>query len=174
MSENGVSGINTQTRIETDSLGDVHVPADALWGAQTQRAVDNFPVSGQPMPPAFIAAVAHVKQAAAEANASLGLLDNNCCDAITDACQALIRGEFADQFPIDRYQTGSGTSTNMNVNEVIASIARQQGVDVNPNDHVNMSQSSNDVIPTAIHISSVLAVKNKLLPAISHLRGVIY
>ncbi|MBK1873913.1 class II fumarate hydratase [Marinobacter sp. 1-3A] len=161
-------------RIETDSLGDVHVPADALWGAQTQRAVDNFPVSGQPMPPAFIAAVAHVKQAAAEANASLGLLDNNRCDAITDACQALIRGEFADQFPIDRYQTGSGTSTNMNVNEVIASIAGRNGVEVHPNDHVNMSQSSNDVIPTAIHVSSVIGIRERLIPALMHMCGVIY
>src|SRR5690554_938838 len=102
----------SEFRTETDSLGDVQVPAGALWGAQTQRAVDNFPVSGLPMPPAFISAVARVKQAAAEANASLGLLDNRLCDAITDACQTLIRGDYADQFPIDRYQTGSGTSTN--------------------------------------------------------------
>ncbi|WP_100638117.1 class II fumarate hydratase [Marinobacter salexigens] len=174
MSENGDSGISTQTRIETDSLGDVHVPADALWGAQTQRAVDNFPVSGQPMPPAFISAVARVKQAAAEANASLGLLDNSRCDAITDACQALIRGEFADQFPIDRYQTGSGTSTNMNVNEVIAAIAARNGVEVHPNDHVNMSQSSNDVIPTAIHVSSVTGIRERLIPALTHMCGVIY
>jgi len=161
-------------RIETDSLGDVHVPADALWGAQTQRAIDNFPVSGQPMPSAFISAVALVKQAAAEANTSLGLLENNRCDAITDACRALVRGEFADQFPVDRYQTGSGTSTNMNVNEVIAAIAANNGVEVHPNDHVNMSQSSNDVIPTAIHVSSVIGVTERLVPALTHLRGVIY
>ncbi|WP_298449332.1 class II fumarate hydratase [uncultured Marinobacter sp.] len=164
----------SEYRTETDSLGDVHVPADALWGAQTQRAVDNFPVSGLPMPPAFISAVARVKQAAAEANASLGLLDNSPCDAITDACQALIRGEFADQFPIDRYQTGSGTSTNMNVNEVIAAIAGRNGVEVHPNDHVNMSQSSNDVIPTAIHVSSVIGVRERLIPALTHMCGVIY
>ncbi|MDO6822529.1 lyase family protein [Marinobacter sp. 1_MG-2023] len=161
-------------RIETDSLGDVHVPVGALWGAQTQRAVNNFPVSGQPMPPAFISAVALVKQAAAEANTSLGLLDNNRCDAITDACQALVRGEFADQFPVDRFQTGSGTSTNMNVNEVIAAITASKGVEVHPNDHVNMSQSSNDVIPTAIHVSSVIGVTERLIPALTHLRGIIY
>jgi fumarate hydratase class II len=161
-------------RVEKDSLGEVHVPIDALWGAQTQRAVDNFPVSGQPMPAAFIAAVAHVKQAAAEANASLGLLENGPRDAIVSACQALISGKYADQFPVDRYQTGSGTSTNMNVNEVIAAIAGRQGIDIHPNDHVNMSQSSNDVIPTAIHVSSVIAVKERLLPALTHLRGVIY
>lgn len=174
MSENRARGVDIQTRVETDSLGDVHVPVDALWGAQTQRAIDNFPVSGQPMPPAFISAVARVKQAAAEANASLGLLDNSRCDAITDACRALIRGEFADQFPIDRYQTGSGTSTNMNVNEVISAIAASKGVEVHPNDHVNMSQSSNDVIPTAIHVSSVIGVTERLIPALTHLRGVIY
>ena len=174
MSENRAKGADIQTRVETDSLGDVHVPVDALWGAQTQRAIDNFPVSGQPMPPAFISAVARVKQAAAEANTSLGLLDNSRCDAITDACRALIRGEFADQFPIDRYQTGSGTSTNMNVNEVISAIAASKGVEVHPNDHVNMSQSSNDVIPTAIHVSSVIGVTERLIPALTHLRGVIY
>jgi fumarate hydratase class II len=161
-------------RVEKDSLGDVHVPMDALWGAQTQRAIENFPVSGQPMPAAFIAAVAHVKRAAAEANASLGLLDNGPRDAIVGACQALIKGEYADQFPIDRYQTGSGTSTNMNVNEVIAAIAGRQGIEIHPNDHVNMSQSSNDVIPTAIHVSAVIAVKEQLIPALTHLRGVIY
>ncbi|MGO1750294.1 MAG: class II fumarate hydratase [Marinobacter sp.] len=174
MNENGARGADSQTRIETDSLGDVHVPVAALWGAQTQRAVDNFPVSGQPMPPAFIEAVARIKLAAAEANASLGLLDNRLCDAITEACQELIRGEYADQFPVDRYQTGSGTSTNMNVNEVIAAIAAKSGVQVHPNDHVNMSQSSNDVIPTAIHVSSVIGVKERLIPALTHLRGVIY
>lgn len=161
-------------RIETDSLGDVQVPANALWGAQTQRAVENFPVSGQPMPAAFIAAVAQVKRAAAEANTSLGLLDNDLRDAIVKACEELVAGKHADQFPVDRYQTGSGTSTNMNVNEVISNLARNAGHEVHPNDHVNMSQSSNDVIPTAIHVSSVLAVKEKLLPALSHLRGMIY
>lgn len=164
----------TEFRIEKDSLGEVRVPAAALWGAQTQRAVENFPVSGQPMPPEFIASVVQVKRAAAQANASLGLLEPELRDAICDACDRLLKGEYDDQFPVDRYQTGSGTSTNMNVNEVIAALASSQGVDVHPNDHVNMSQSSNDVIPTAIHISAVLAVKDRLLPALSHLRGVIY
>ncbi|MGO1234219.1 MAG: class II fumarate hydratase [Marinobacter sp.] len=164
----------SEFRTEKDSLGEVKVPAQARWGAQTQRAVDNFPVSGQPMPPAFISAVAQIKCAAAQANASLGLLSTDLREAIVKACQRVSEGEFADQFPVDRYQTGSGTSTNMNVNEVVASICREQGVDVHPNDHINMSQSSNDVIPTAIHVSSFLAVKEQLLPAISHLRGVIY
>ncbi len=161
-------------RTETDSLGEVQVPADALWGAQTQRAINNFPVSGLAMPHAFIVAVAQVKRAAAEANSSLGLLDNDRRDAIVAACDALIDGEFADQFPIDRYQTGSGTSTNMNLNEVIAAIAGQRGVKIHPNDDVNMSQSSNDVIPTAIHVSATLAVKERLVPALTHLAGVIY
>jgi len=164
----------SEFRTEKDSLGEVKVPAQARWGAQTQRAVDNFPVSGQPMPPAFISAVAQIKCAAAQANASLGLLSTDLREAIVKACQRVSEGEFADQFPVDRYQTGSGTSTNMNVNEVVASICREQGVEVHPNDHINMSQSSNDVIPTAIHVSSFLAVKEQLLPAISHLRGVIY
>ena len=164
----------SEFRTEKDSLGEVKVPAQARWGAQTQRAVDNFPVSGQPMPPAFISAVAQIKCAAAQANASLGLLSTDLREAIVKACQRVSEGEFADQFPVDRYQTGSGTSTNMNVNEVVASICREQGVEVHPNDHINMSQSSNDVIPTAIHVSSFLAVKEHLLPAISHLRGVIY
>ncbi|MGF2734095.1 class II fumarate hydratase [Marinobacter sp. DUT-1] len=164
----------SEFRTEKDSLGEVHVPVDALWGAQTQRAVDNFPVSGQPMPATFIKAVAQIKKAAAEANTSLGLLDNARRDAIVQACDALISGEYADQFPVDRYQTGSGTSTNMNANEVIAALCRKEGVDIHPNDHVNMSQSSNDVIPTAIHVSSVMAVKESLVPALTHLRGVVY
>ncbi|MEQ9545233.1 MAG: class II fumarate hydratase [Marinobacter sp.] len=164
----------SEFRTEKDSLGEVNVPADALWGAQTQRAIDNFPVSGQPMPSAFIAAVARIKQAAAEANASLGYLDNEKRDAIVEACEQLVNGEYADQFPVDRYQTGSGTSTNMNVNEVIAAVAARAGVQVNANDHVNMSQSSNDVIPTAIHVSAVTTVQTRLLPALSHLCGMIY
>ncbi|MEX2476409.1 class II fumarate hydratase [Marinobacter sp.] len=161
-------------RTEKDSLGEVQVPADALWGAQTQRAIENFPVSGQPMPAAFIVAVAKIKRAAAEANTSLGLLDSDLRDGIVDACLQVIDGGHIDQFPVDRYQTGSGTSTNMNVNEVIASLAARAGVEVNANDHVNMSQSSNDVIPTAIHVSAVTAVQRRLLPALSHLCGVIY
>ncbi len=164
----------SEFRTEKDSLGEVHVPTNALWGAQTQRAVENFPVSGQPMPAAFIGAVARIKQASAEANASLGLLDNDLRDAIVAACLQLLDGEHGDQFPVDRYQTGSGTSTNMNVNEVISALANRAGVEVNANDHVNMSQSSNDVIPTAIHVSAFSAVHTRLLPALSHLCGVIY
>ena len=164
----------TNFRTEKDSLGEVRVPEEALWGAQTQRAVENFPVSGLPMPPAFIAAVVRVKQAAADANASLGLLDNDLRDAIVVAGDRLINGEFADQFPIDRYQTGSGTSTNMNVNEVIAALAAREDVEIHPNDHVNMSQSSNDVIPTAIHVSALAGIYERLIPALTHLCGVIY
>ncbi len=164
----------SEYRTETDSLGDIKVPAQALWGAQTQRAIENFPVSGQPLPHTFIAAVAQIKRAAAEANTSLGLLDATRRDAIAEACERILDGEVDDQFPIDRYQTGSGTSTNMNVNEVIAALCKKGVVDVHPNDHVNMSQSSNDVIPTAIHVSAVMAVKERLIPALSHLEGVIY
>lgn len=168
------TAMTNNVRIESDSLGDVEVPADALWGAQTQRAVDNFPVSHQPMPPAFISAVVQVKRAAAQANASLGGLELKTRDAIISACDELLGGRYGDQFPVDRYQTGSGTSTNMNVNEVLATLAQHSGVAVHPNDHVNMSQSSNDVIPTAIHVSVVTLVNEALLPALSHFRGVIY
>ncbi|MFT4818710.1 MAG: fumarate hydratase class II [Marinobacter psychrophilus] len=161
-------------RVESDSLGEVRVPENALWGAQTQRAIENFPVSGQPMPPAFIAAVVQIKKAAAEANASLALLNGPVRDAIVLACDQLLAGDYFDQFPVDRYQTGSGTSTNMNVNEVIATLAQLSGVVVHPNDHVNMSQSSNDVIPSAIHISAVIAIHQNLVPALTHLQGVLY
>ena len=164
----------TDFRIEKDSLGEVQVPKDALWGAQTQRAVENFPVSGLAMPPAFIAAVVRIKQAAADANTSLGLLDVQHRDAIVRAGEQIIAGELGNQFPVDRYQTGSGTSTNMNVNEVISALADQDGVEVHPNDHVNMSQSSNDVIPSAIHVSAITEVQERLLPALTHLCGVIY
>ena len=164
----------SEHRTERDSLGEVLVPAAALWGAQTQRAIDNFPVSGQPMPAEFIHAVVQIKAASAEANCSLGQLDAGRRDAIVEACERILDGEYADQFPVDRYQTGSGTSTNMNVNEVIAALARQPGEAIHPNDHVNMGQSSNDVIPTAIHVSAVCQIHGQLLPALSHLRGVIY
>lgn len=164
----------TDFRTEKDSLGEIRVPKNALWGAQTQRAVDNFPVSGLPMPAAFIAAVVKIKQAAADANTSLGLLDTLPRDAIIEAGDRIIAGEFADQFPVDRYQTGSGTSTNMNVNEVVSALANRNGVEVHPNDHVNMSQSSNDVIPSAIHVSAIAGVQERLLPALTHLCGVIY
>lgn len=164
----------SDTRVERDSLGEVHVPASALWGAQTQRAIDNFPVSGLPMPPAFIDAVVQIKRAAAEANKALGLLDEPQRGAIVEACDRLLEGNHRNQFPVDRYQTGSGTSTNMNVNEVIARLAEQAGQAINPNDHVNMSQSSNDVIPTAIHLSAVTQVHQQLLPALTHLQGMLY
>ncbi|MBS0364808.1 MAG: class II fumarate hydratase [Proteobacteria bacterium] len=157
-------------RTEHDSMGELKVPADALWGAQTQRAVQNFPISGQPMPAAFVAALALVKQAAARANSELGLLDPRIAAAVDAAAAQVAAGRHDAQFPIDVFQTGSGTSTNMNANEVIAALAsRQLGAAVHPNDHVNMSQSSNDCIPTAIHVSAALAVQRELEPALAHL-----
>jgi fumarate hydratase class II len=161
-------------RIEKDSMGELKVPADALWGAQTQRAVQNFPISGRAMPAGFIAAVGLVKWAAAGANEELGLLEPAVAAAIREAAAAVADGRHDDQFPVDVFQTGSGTSTNMNANEVIATLAsRIAGAPVHPNDHVNMGQSSNDVIPTAIHLSAALAVERELLPALDHLAGVI-
>ncbi len=161
------------TRTERDSMGELEVPASALYGAQTQRAINNFPVSHTPMPAAFVHAVARIKLAAARANLQLGLLDEARSTAIQKAAQAVIDGKHDDQFPIDVFQTGSGTSTNMNVNEVLATLASQEGVEVTPNDHVNMGQSSNDVIPTAIHVSAAIAVNESLRPALEHLRGCI-
>lgn len=160
----------TDTRIEKDSLGEVRVPTDALYGAQTQRAITNFEISERKLPRKFIQALVHLKRAAAAANSELNLLEENISDAIIDACNRILSGEFLDQFPIDVFQTGSGTSTNMNANEVIARIASlASGEKVHPNDHVNMSQSSNDTIPSAIHVSAALALKDDLFPAISHL-----
>jgi len=157
-------------RTERDSMGELEVPADALWGAQTQRAVQNFPVSGRRMPRAFIRALGLIKQAAAAANARLGLVDASLAQAIGAAAQEVAQGEHDAHFPIDVFQTGSGTSTNMNANEVIAQLAaRRLGRAVHPNDDVNMGQSSNDVIPTAIHVSAALAVHGQLMPAIAHL-----
>ena len=156
-------------RIERDSMGELGVPADALYGVQTQRAINNFPVSGQPMPSAFIHAIVRIKLAAARVNAELGLLDAPRAEAIVAAADAVIRGEHDDQFPVDVFQTGSGTSSNMNVNEVLANLASRQGLKVGPNDHVNMGQSSNDVIPTAIHVSAALEVTGRLRPALVHL-----
>lgn len=160
----------TDSRIEVDSMGEIQVPAAALYGAQTQRAVNNFAISGWPLPPAFIQAVALVKKTAAQVNQELGLLDTTIAQAIIIASEAIIAGEHAEQFPVDVFQTGSGTSTNMNVNEVIAHLASAAAHQtVHPNDHVNMSQSSNDVIPTAIHISAALRLEHKLFPALEHL-----
>ncbi len=163
-----------EQRIERDSMGELAVPADALWAAQTQRAVNNFPISGLAMPPAFIRSLGLVKWAAAKANADLGLLDADIADAIASAAEEIIAGEHVEQFPVDVFQTGSGTSSNMNCNEVIANIASGKlGRPVHPNDHVNMGQSSNDVIPTAIHVSAAMSVVESLLPALDHLAGAI-
>jgi fumarate hydratase, class II len=157
-------------RIEHDSMGEVQVPADALWGAQTQRAVDNFPVSGERIGRDMIAGLASVKGAAATVNGRLGVLDADMAAAIHDAAASVARGEHDDQFPIDVFQTGSGTSSNMNANEVIATLAtRELGRPVHPNDDVNASQSSNDVFPTAIHLSAVYLLGRSLGPALSHL-----
>ncbi|OHV12080.1 class II fumarate hydratase [Kushneria phosphatilytica] len=163
----------SQTRIERDSMGELEVPQEALYGAQTQRAIDNFPVSGQPLPPQFIRAVARVKRAAAEVNFDLGLLDEARAKAIIEAADALIDGQYGDQFPVDVFQTGSGTSTNMNVNEVISHLASREGLEVGPNDHVNMGQSSNDTIPTALHIACSLELQERLLPTLRHLQQMI-
>ena len=164
----------TEFRTEQDSLGEVRVPAQALYGAQTQRAIDNFQFSGITLPGGFISSLGLIKAAAARANADVGLLESTVADGIAAAAMSISNGEHHDQFPVDVFQTGSGTSTNMNANEVIATLAAQQlGMPVHPNDHVNCSQSSNDVIPTAIHVSAELALENLLLPAIAHLAGVI-
>jgi fumarate hydratase, class II len=161
-------------RTEHDSMGELQVPAAALWGAQTQRAVGNFPISGRPMPRGFIRALGLIKAAAAEVNAGLGLLPKGVAKAVRDAALRIADGEFDEHFPIDIYQTGSGTSSNMNANEVIATLASMAGkAKVHPNDHVNLGQSSNDVVPTAIRVSAQLAVVENLLPALKHLRRTI-
>jgi fumarate hydratase class II len=157
----------SDTRLEKDSLGEIEVPAEALWGAQTQRAVDNFPISGRHLPERFIQAVVRVKRCAANVNADLELLDQDRRRAIVAVCDELLGGAHTDQFPVDVFQTGSGTSTNMNVNEVIARLCGDAGV--HPNDHVNLGQSSNDTIPTAMHLASVMAVSEQLLPDLEHL-----
>ena len=163
----------TNTRIEYDTMGELEVPVKALWGAQTQRAVNNFPISGIHMPAALIRALGLIKSAAAQVNGDLGLLDKDIVDAIQKAAAELSSGEVDEHFPIDIFQTGSGTSTNMNANEVIARLASQAGAELHANDHVNMGQSSNDVIPTAIQISACLQTSELLLPALQHLTGVL-
>ncbi len=161
----GEDGGMTTWRTEHDSMGDVQVPADALWQAQTQRAVENFgAISGQPIDAALIRALALIKGAAARVNGSLGIITPEQAVGIAEAADAVARGEHADQFPVDVFQTGSGTSTNMNVNEVLATLAG-----VHPNDHVNASQSSNDTFPSAIHLAAAQAVTNELQPALAHL-----
>jgi fumarate hydratase class II len=160
-----------QFRREQDSMGELQVPADALYGAQTQRAVDNFPISGLTLPRPFIRALALIKAAAADCNVELGLLQPDIGAAISQAAMTIAAGEHLDQFPVDVFQTGSGTSSNMNANEVIAHLASALCKQtVNPNDHVNMGQSSNDVIPTAIHLSAALVLDESLLPALHHLQ----
>jgi fumarate hydratase class II len=161
----------TEYRIEHDTMGEVRVPKTALWKAQTQRAVENFPISHQPIDPALIAALARIKGAAALTNAKLGVLDEAMAKAIDQAATAVASGKHNDQFPIDVFQTGSGTSSNMNTNEVISGLASEAfGAAVHPNDHVNASQSSNDVFPSAIHIATTDGLINTLIPALEHLR----
>ncbi len=165
---------NKGYRIEKDSMGELQVPDEALWGAQTQRAVENFPISGLAMPRQFIAALGLVKWAAAGANSELGLLKSEIAIAIQQAAQSVADGDHDAQFPIDVFQTGSGTSSNMNANEVIAHLATAgMGSEVHPNDHVNMCQSSNDVIPTCVHVSAAMAIQGDLLPALAHLSKVL-
>ncbi|GAA1994404.1 class II fumarate hydratase [Terrabacter lapilli] len=157
-------------RTEHDSMGEVQVPADALWGAQTARAVENFPISGRPVPAGVVHALARLKAAAAEVNADLGVLDADRARAIAAAAAQVAQGRHDDQFPIDVFQTGSGTSTNMNVNEVVARLAHlETGLDVHPNDHVNAGQSSNDTFPSALRIAATTAAVLELVPALEHL-----
>lgn len=161
---------STEFRIEHDTMGEVKVPLHALYRAQTQRAVENFPISGRGLEPAQIVALAHIKRAAALVNKELGIVDGNIADAIVAAAQQIIEGSHHDHFPVDTYQTGSGTSSNMNMNEVLATLAStEDGVDVHPNDHVNASQSSNDVFPTSVHVAVTEALLNSLIPALEHL-----
>ena len=161
----------TEILNEKDIMGELEVPADALYGAQTQRAINNFPVSGLVVPRAFINALGLIKSACAQVNCDLGEMEQNQADAIIKASQRLSSGEFDTHFPIDIFQTGSGTSTNMNANEVLSRVASEaSGLAIHPNDHINMGQSSNDVIPTAIHISASLQTAEQLIPALTHLK----
>jgi len=167
----------TKYRIEKDSMGEVKVPENAYYGAQTQRAFDNFPISNLRFSSEFISALGRVKYAAAKVNAELGLLDKDVAEAIQKASQEVIDNKFDEDFVLDIFQTGSGTSSNMNANEIIAKRANElkSGTDVtiHPNDHVNFGQSSNDVVPTAIRIAAVLAVKENLIPSLKHLQKTI-
>ncbi len=161
----------SEFRVEKDSLGEMKVPAAALYGPQTQRAVENFPVSGEPLPPEFLHALGLLKRVCAHVNAGLGLLEPHLAEAIAQAAGEVADGRWDAEFPIDVFQTGSGTSTNMNANEVIARRAAQiLGRPVHPNDHVNLGQSSNDVIPAVLHASALLAIERELIPALAHLR----
>ncbi len=163
--------MSEEFRTEHDSMGEVQVPAAALWRAQTQRAVENFPISGTPLEPRLVHALGEVKSAAAVVNGELKVIDSAHADAIAAAAREVAAGDHDDHFPVDVFQTGSGTSSNMNANEVIASLAGRAGVEVHPNDHVNASQSSNDTFPTAVHVAATLAVVDDLLPALDVLAG---
>ncbi len=166
--------MTTAPRVEHDSMGSLDVPTTALWGAQTQRAIQNFPPSGLRMPRAFVRALGLIKYAAAGANCELGDLGEPLALAVQAAALDVADGRYDDQFPVDVFQTGSGTSSNMNANEVIATLARRAlGRPVHPNDHVNMGQSSNDVVPTAIHVAAALVLVEHLLPAMRHLSEVL-
>ncbi|MFD7924194.1 class II fumarate hydratase [Streptomyces sp. NPDC059740] len=163
-------GSDAEYRTEHDSMGEVRVPAWAKWRAQTQRAVENFPVSGQRLERAHIQALAHIKGAAAKVNAELGVVDAEIAAAVREAAAEVAEGRWDDHFPVDVFQTGSGTSSNMNTNEVIATLATERlGRDVHPNDHVNASQSSNDVFPSSVHVAATAAVTADLVPALDHL-----
>ncbi|WP_018653035.1 class II fumarate hydratase [Actinomadura flavalba] len=167
-----MAGSEGEYRIEHDSMGEVRVPGAAKWRAQTQRAVENFPISGRGLEGPHIAALGHIKAAAATANAELGVLDPEIAEAVRDAALEVAAGKWDDQFPIDVFQTGSGTSSNMNANEVVATLAQERlGRPVHPNDHVNASQSSNDVFPSSIHIAATSAVLYDLIPALEHLEA---
>jgi fumarate hydratase, class II len=156
-------------RIERDTMGEVKVPADALYRAQTQRAVENFPISGQRLEAAHIRALAQIKGAAAAVNADLGVLDRSIAEAIVAAANEVAGNKHDEHFPVDVFQTGSGTSSNMNMNEVLATLASRSGAKIHPNDHVNASQSSNDVFPSSVHLAATAAVTTDLLPALDHL-----
>ncbi|WP_326688237.1 class II fumarate hydratase [Streptomyces sp. NBC_01795] len=166
---------STEYRTEHDSMGEVRVPAHAKWRAQTQRAVENFPISGQRLERAHIEALARIKAAAAVVNGRLGVLDGPRAEAVREAAEEVARGDWDEHFPVDVFQTGSGTSSNMNMNEVVATLASERlgadGPDVHPNDHVNASQSSNDVFPSSIHIAATAAVTADLIPALQRLAG---
>ncbi|MDA8777354.1 class II fumarate hydratase [Pontimonas sp.] len=161
---------STEFRIEHDTMGEVKVPLHALYRAQTQRAVENFPISGRGLEGAQIVALAHIKRAAALVNKELGIVDGAIADSIVVAADQIIAGEHHEHFPVDTYQTGSGTSSNMNMNEVLATLATTHaGTEVHPNDHVNASQSSNDVFPTSVHVAVTEALLNSLIPALEYL-----
>ena len=159
-------------RIEHDSMGEVRVPRDAKWRAQTQRAVENFPISGARLERSHIEALARIKAGAATVNAEMGVLDREMAGAIVSAAEEVARGDWDEHFPVDVFQTGSGTSSNMNMNEVLATLATERlGRDVHPNDAVNASQSSNDVFPSSIHVAATAAVVRDLAPALRHLES---